>query len=71
MTIAKVTNSLYGVALSTIYYHAQVVEAEDTMLIKATIRDLILNGKTTGQVAKEWGVPLATVNRLYIGKRVV
>jgi hypothetical protein len=71
MTIARVTKSLYGVAFSTIYYHAAIVEAEDTRLIRETIRDLIFSGKCTREIAKEWGVPLATINRLYVGRRVV
>ncbi len=71
MTIARVTHSLYGVAFSTTYYHASIVEAEDTRIIKGTIRDLILAGRSTRDIATEWGVPLATINRLYVGRRVV
>jgi len=71
MTIARVTNTLYGVAISTIYYHASIVEAEDTAIIREAIRELILKGKSTQDISNDWGVPLATINRLYIGKRVV
>jgi len=72
MTIARVTQALYGVAISTIYYHASIVEAEDTALIREAIRDLIISqGKSTQDISNDWGVPLATINRLYIGKRVV
>lgn len=69
--IAKVTCSLYGIAISTVYYHATVQEQEDTALIKSAIRDLILSGKSTLEISKEWGVPLATINRLYVGRRIV
>ena len=71
MTIARVTQALYGVAISTIYYHASIVEQEDTAIIREAIRELILKGKSTPDISNDWGVPLATINRLYIGKRVV
>ena len=71
MKIARVTNSLYGIAISTVYYHAAIVEAEDTKLIREAIRDLIFSGKSTRDIAQEWGVPLSTINRLYVGRRVV
>lgn len=69
--IAKVTCNLYGIAISTVYYHAAIQEQEDTAVIKEAIRDLILNGKSTLDIARDWGVPLATINRLYVGRRVV
>lgn len=69
--IAKVTCNLYGIAISTVYYHASVQEQQDTAVIKSTIRDLILSGKSTLQISKEWGVPLSTINRLYVGRHVV
>lgn len=69
--IARVTCSLYGIAVSTVYYHAASQEAEDTLAIRAAIRDLIFTGKSTQDISNDWGVPLATINRLYVGRRVV
>lgn len=69
--IARVTTSLYGIAISTVYYHASIQEQEDTMAIRQAIRELIFNGKSTLDISKDWGVPLETINRLYVGKRVV
>lgn len=69
--IAKVTCSLYGIAISTVYYHATIQEQQDTVEIREAIRELIFMGKSTQDIAREWGVPLATINRLYVGRRVV
>lgn len=69
--IAKVTCALYGIAVSTVYYHAAIQEALDTQAIRQAIREQIFMGKSTQDIAIEWGVPLATINRLYVGRRVV
>ena len=69
--IAKVTTSLYGIAISTVYYHAHEVEYEEKQAIRTLIRTLLREGKTTADVAELWDVPLSTLNRLYVGKHVV
>jgi hypothetical protein len=68
ITIARVCKSVHGVALSTTYYHVRTLKVEDwaeRRRMRAKIRELLFNGLTTSDVAREWNMPLAEVNRLY------
>jgi DNA-binding NarL/FixJ family response regulator len=75
--IAQVIQDRYGVSKCTAYYHAsdnrdsydyQARRAKQAELnrIKEKIYVLIAQGFTTEDVASEWNMPLATVNKIYV-----
>jgi hypothetical protein len=63
--IARTLQMLQGVALSTTYYHVDKIEAEKRMLRRAQIVALIHKGYNTKQIADQWNMPLADVNKIY------
>ena len=75
--IAQVIQERYGVSKCTAYYHAsenrdaydgQARKAKQAELsrIKERIYTLLAEGMTTADVATDWNMPLATVNKIYI-----
>lgn len=66
-----------GMAKSLAYYHlsenqdsynnkARGIRQRQKEHIQRKIADLIDEGYTTGEIARDWNVPLATVNKIYI-----
>ena len=75
--IARVLKTSYGVSLSTAYYHcsdnresydyhARKVREARHQQIQQKICGMIKNGMTTQDIAIEWNMPLAQVNKIYI-----
>lgn len=74
--IARVLNTSYGVSLSTAYYHAsdnrecydytaRKIREARLLKTKEKIYAMIQEGMTTGEIALNWNMPLATVNKIY------
>ena len=66
-----------GLAKSTAYYHlsenrqayeneAKKNRANQRAYIQQRVAELIETGLNTAQIARDWNVPLATLNKLYI-----
>ena len=66
--IARVCNSMYGVALSTTYYHVRAMQPDDwneKRGIQQQIQKMLNMGMTTQDISQEWGMPLAKVNKMF------
>jgi hypothetical protein len=68
--IARTVRQTSGVALSTTYYHIDAIEQNERLALKETIRQYILKGYNTGQIAIMLKRPLVEVNVIYAGKRL-
>lgn len=77
--IAKVIHHGEGLSLSAVYYHlSDRRSAYDNNLrrhrvnqqtfIRQRIGELLSEGYTTGFIAEDWNVPLATINKIYTSK---
>lgn len=75
--IAKVLHQSYGLSLSAAYYHlsdnqdsynntARKIRDAQLQKTKQKIYLLIQQGYTTSDIADEWNMELATVNKIYI-----
>jgi hypothetical protein len=59
---------MYGVALSTTYYHVRVMQPDDwseKRRLQQQIRKMLETGMTTQDIAQKWGMPLAKVNKMF------
>jgi hypothetical protein len=67
--IARLANQLYGIGLSTTYYHCQTIDPEYVYRkrVQRVIREQIEQGYTTRDVAEMWKIPLEVINKLYVG----
>lgn len=67
--IARLAKQLYGIGLSTTYYHCQTIDPkwEAKKKIKQAIKIKLEQGFTTQQLAVKWGIPLQVLNKLYVG----
>lgn len=74
--IAQTLAETYGVSKSIAYYHcsdnrdsydyqAKKIKEAQKQLVRERIHNLIENGYNTQQVAEEWNMPLAIVNKIY------
>lgn len=75
--IAQIVSETYNVSVSIVYYHAsenreayeysaRKIKEAQTQKIKKRIYDMIEQGFNTGQIAKDWNMELATVNKIYL-----
>jgi DNA-binding NarL/FixJ family response regulator len=69
--IARTVRQTCKVALSTTYYHLDTLQATERLAKRQLIIELINQGLNTQQIANEWEVPLAEVNTIYAGKRII
>jgi hypothetical protein len=69
IVIARLAKQMYGIGLSTTYYHCQTIDPDwgAKKKIQRTILMFINQGYTTGELAKKWNIPLAVLNKLYVG----
>jgi hypothetical protein len=69
IVIARLAKRMYGIGLSTTYYHCQTIDPEwgAKRKVQKIIRQHLDDGFTTKQLAEKWGIPLPILNKLYVG----
>ena len=69
IVIARLARQMYGIGLSTTYYHCQTIDPEYLYRrrMQQLIRAQIEKGYTTREISEEWKIPLVVINKLYVG----
>lgn len=74
--LAKVMKYGENIHRTTVYYHlspnrnayeysARKARDRQKEAIREKLQDLVKDGKSTGDIARDWGVPLKTINNIY------